>query len=115
MPPPSSIDGPLTVAAGGIRLAVRLTPRARGGDRLDGVATTADGATVLRASVAAPPEDGRANAALLRLLAKEWKLPHRDLAIVAGAKSRNKTLHIAGDTAVLLSRLQVLLAALPGA
>ena len=97
-----------------MRLAVRATPRARA-DRLDGIAYLADGAPVLRVSLTAPPAEGRANDALLRLLAKEWGLPRRDLAIVGGQKSRNKTVHVAGEPAVLLKRLGDMLAALPEA
>ena len=86
-------------------------PRARA-DRLDGVARLADGTPVLRAAVTAPPVDRRANDALLQLLAKEWDLPRRDLAIVTGQKSRNKVVHVGGDPAVLLPRLTAALAAL---
>ena len=68
---------------------------------------------MLKVSVTAPPVDSRANEALLRLLAKEWRLPRRDLAIVGGAKSRNKIVHVAGDPALLLQRLGAALAALP--
>lgn len=101
--PPIYSDGPLTAAADGIRIAVRLTPRARS-ERIDGVA---DG--VLRVSVTAPPAENQANDALLRLLAKQWRVPRRDLSIAAGAKSRNKTLHIAGEPAELMARLASLL------
>jgi uncharacterized protein YggU (UPF0235/DUF167 family) len=102
---------PLAAAPGGVRVAVRLIPRGRG-DRIEGIARLADGTAVVKALVAAPPEDGRANQALLRLLATEWKLARRDLALVAGAKSRNKVVHVAGDPAALLSRLGTALAAL---
>ena len=112
MRPTSCADLPLTAAAGGIRIAVRLTPRGRA-DRLDGIAPLADGAPVLVVSVTAPPVDRRANEALLRLLAKEWGLPRRDLTIVGGEKIRNKVVHVAGDPAVLLPRLAAALAALP--
>ena len=91
-------------AAGGVRIAVRLTPRARV-DRLDGVAHLADGAAVLKASVTAPPAEDRANEALLQLLAKEWGLPRRELAVVGGRKSRNKVVHVAGEPTVLMRRL----------
>jgi uncharacterized protein YggU (UPF0235/DUF167 family) len=95
-----------------VRVVVRLTPRARA-DRLDGIARLPDGAPVLRVSVRAPPLDNRANEALLRFLAKEWELPSGDFTIVGGQKSRNKLVHVAGDLAVLLSRLSAALAALP--
>ena len=97
-----------------MRIALRLTPRARA-DRLDGVARLADGSPVLKATVTAPPAEGRANDALLQLLAREWRVPRRDLAIVGGQKSRNKTVHVAGEPAVLLKRLGAALAALPEA
>jgi uncharacterized protein (TIGR00251 family) len=106
-------DGPWTLARDGVRVAVRLTPRAKA-DRLLGVAATANGGSMVKASVTAPPEDGRANEALLRLLARAWRLPRHDLTIVAGAASRYKTIGIAGDPLQLSSRLSALLSALPG-
>src|SRR3954468_12931966 len=115
LPPPSCDSSgalPLTAAGGGVLVAVRLTPRGRG-DRLDGIARLADGAKVLKASVGAPPEDGRANEALLRLLVPKWKIARRDLTIVAGSKIRNKSVHVAGDPAALAERIGAALAGLP--
>ena len=109
-----SSDLPITIAADGVRLAVRLTVRASA-DRLDGIARLADDTPALKASVTAPPADGRANAALLRLLAKELRLPARDLAIVGGRKGRSKLVHIAGDGAALAPLLAARFAALPAA
>jgi uncharacterized protein YggU (UPF0235/DUF167 family) len=103
---------PLSAAPGGVRVAVRLTPRGRA-DRIDGIAHLADGMPVVKASVGAPPEDGRANEALLRLLAAEWGLARRDLTIVAGLRSRNKSVHLAGDPAALAERIGAALAGLP--
>jgi uncharacterized protein (TIGR00251 family) len=108
---PSCTESPLSAVADGVRVAVRLSPSARA-DRLDGLARLADGALVVKASVSAPPADGRANDALLRLLAKEWAVPRRDLAIAAGAKSRRKSVHIAGEPSDLLKILGAALAAL---
>jgi uncharacterized protein YggU (UPF0235/DUF167 family) len=93
-------------------VAIRLTPRARA-DRLDGIVRAADGAPLLKASFTAPPAEGRANDALLGLLAKNWGVPRRDLAIVGGGKSRNKTVQVAGDPAELLQRLGAFLPTLP--
>ena len=112
MPPTSSADLPISVAADGVRVAIRLSPRARF-DRLEEVSRLADDAPVLCVSVTAPPVDSRANEALLWLLAKQWDLPHRELAIVGGLKNRNKLVHVAGDPAVLLPRLAAALATLP--
>jgi uncharacterized protein (TIGR00251 family) len=100
----SSSDPPYSIVAGGVRVAVRLTPRARA-DGLDGVTPTANGESVLKVSVTAPPIENQANDALLKLLAREWKLPRRDLAIVGGAKSRNKIVRVAGEPEALLPRL----------
>ena len=84
-----------------------------GAAQIDGVVHLADGSPVLKASVGAPPEDGRANEALLRLLATGWRLARRDLVIASGAKSRTKCVHVAGDPAVLLARLGAALGRLP--
>jgi len=46
--------------------------------------------------VAAPPEDGRANAAVIRLLADAVGVPTRDVAILAGHASRDKTVELSG-------------------
>jgi uncharacterized protein (TIGR00251 family) len=89
-----------------VRVAVRLTPRARA-ERIDGVAAGA-----LKVSVTAPPAENRANEALLRLLAKEWRLARRAVSIVRGAKSRDKLVNIAGDPCELMRQLQIALATL---
>ena len=46
--------------------------------------------------VAAPPEDGKANDAVVRLLAETLALPARDVQIVSGRASRDKTVALAG-------------------
>lgn len=71
-----------------------------------------DGVTVLKVRVTEPPEDGKANAALIKLLAKAWKLPKSSLTLVAGHSDRRKTLAVAGEPAELLCDLQRWLAAL---
>jgi uncharacterized protein YggU (UPF0235/DUF167 family) len=67
----------------------------------------------VKAAVTAPAEGGRANEALLQLLAREWRVPRRDLAILAGAASRNKLIGINGDPQWLTVKLGPLIAALP--
>jgi uncharacterized protein len=97
-----------------VRVAIRLTPRARA-DRIEGVAASADGGFVLKVAVTAPPVENRANDALIAVLAKAWRLPRRDIAIVGGGKSRNKTVHIAGEPRGLLQHLAAALGGLPAA
>ena len=46
--------------------------------------------------VAAPPEDGRANDAVVALLAEALALPRRDVDIVSGHASRDKVVSVAG-------------------
>jgi len=84
---------------------VRLTPRAAG-NRIDGLMLEADGAASLKVAVSAVPEDGKANAALVALLAKAWKQPKGAITVVAGAGSRRKTLLVAGDPARLARSLE---------
>lgn len=95
---------PLRRLDDGVSVAVRLTPKA-GADRIDGVAEGTTGAHVLKARVTAVPESGKANAALLKLLAKQWKLPKSALSVAGGAKDRNKVVHVAGDPAALYEHL----------
>lgn len=85
--------------AGKIRVMVRLTPKG-GRDAIEGWMDDSAGRRMLKARVAAPPEDGRANRALVALLADTLDVPRRDIAIVSGETSRVKILEIAGDAAV---------------
>jgi uncharacterized protein YggU (UPF0235/DUF167 family) len=76
--------------AANVRFVVRLTPRG-GSDRTVAVV---DG--VLRARVAAPPADGAANRALLRLVARELGVPASRVRLVIGASGREKLVAVAG-------------------
>jgi uncharacterized protein (TIGR00251 family) len=96
---------PLTRAAGdGVVVAIRVAPRACR-SAVEGVTVDGQGKRWLRVSVTEAPADGRANAALIRLLAKRWKLPKSALTIRAGTASRTKTLHVAGNTQAILNRI----------
>jgi uncharacterized protein (TIGR00251 family) len=79
----------------GLALAVRVTPRASR-DSL-----TAGTAEHFAARLNAPPVEGAANAALIVLVAKMFRVPKRDVTLVAGETARLKRLHIAGDAALL--------------
>ena len=65
----------------------------------------------LKIRVAAPPEDGRANQAVLDLLATALGIRSSGITLVAGAHNRAKRLRIdAGTPADVEQRLTVLLA-----
>jgi uncharacterized protein (TIGR00251 family) len=74
------------------RLRVRVSPGARG-DRL--VGRHGEGWKV---RVAAPAERGRANEAVLRLLAEALEVPRDAIRLVAGATGRDKVIEAQGIT-----------------
>jgi uncharacterized protein (TIGR00251 family) len=107
-------DGPIILTHDGVRVVIRLSPRARS-DRLRGIAPTAEGGRAIKVSVTAPAQDGRANEALLQLLSQAWRLPRRDFSLAAGAGSTSKIVRVAGDSHRLLAKLSAEIASLSGA
>ena len=55
------------------------------------------GGKALKVKVTAAPEDGKANAALIKFLAKEWGISPSSLEIISGTTSRHKRLKINVD------------------
>ena len=92
------------VAASGVEVRVRAAPRA-GRDAIDGVAALADGGAALKIHVRAAPEDGAANEAVRRILAKALGRPASAVSLRAGATGRLKTFLVDGDPAALCGRL----------
>jgi len=84
----------------GVVVNVKVTPRARQ-DRIDPPGPD----QALRVRVTAPADDGKANAAVIALLAKSWDLPRSAFSITTGATSRRKRIHIQGEPAALIRRL----------
>lgn len=77
------------LATPGATLAVRVTPRAsRNAVLRDGDA--------LRVTVTTVPEGGKANAAVVKLLAKALGIPKSRLELLRGETSRDKLFRIAG-------------------
>jgi uncharacterized protein (TIGR00251 family) len=95
---------PFAEAADGVRLAVRVTPKASA-ERIIGLADEADGGVVLKVAVTAAPENGKANTALVKLLARAFRLPPRDFSIVRGANDRRKVIAVTGAPAALAARI----------
>jgi uncharacterized protein YggU (UPF0235/DUF167 family) len=96
---------PWIVAAGGLSVVVRLTPRG-GRDAIDGIEQRADGQCVLKARVRAVTTEGEANDALIALLAHSSGVPPRDVRLVSGASARIKRLTIAGHGPTLAAALE---------
>jgi uncharacterized protein (TIGR00251 family) len=92
-----------------VRVAVLVSPKASR-DRIVGGVVEANGRRLLKIAVRAAPEGGKANDAVIELLAKAVRLPRRDLEVRTGAASRRKTVLVSGDPALLLKRLDTLLA-----
>ena len=95
---------PYSATANGIRLAVRLTPRASR-DGLDGIGTDADGRPILRIRLTAPPVEGAANQALIDFLSGILSVRKKDIVIRTGETGRLKILDIAGNPNALAACL----------
>lgn len=94
---------------GGVTLLLRVAPRARG-NRIEGPVTEADGGMALKVAVTAAPEDGKANDAIIALLAKSWRLPKGSFRVMQGSAARRKVLHIAGPARELAAAIRRLTA-----
>ena len=90
--------------ATGVTLRVRVTPNA-GADRIEGAEIRDDGEAVLRVRVAAVPDKGKANAAVMVLLAKALGVPKSAVSVVSGETSRVKVLEIVGAPTTLAESL----------
>jgi uncharacterized protein (TIGR00251 family) len=93
--------------AGGIVIAIRLTPRS-GRDAIEGVERGAEGRPLLRVRVQAAAREGEANEALARLMAKTVGVPPGAVRLVAGHASRVKRLKIDGDAVALAAALETI-------
>lgn len=97
--PPPTDPVFLRRTAGGVTIQLRVQPKAR----RTVLERTAEGG--LKAAVTAAPEDGKANVAVVALLAEAWRLPKSTFEVVRGAAGRDKTLSIAGEPAALADRI----------
>jgi uncharacterized protein YggU (UPF0235/DUF167 family) len=93
----------------GLAVRIRLTPKASR-DAVEGFETTADG-PALKMRVRAVPEDGAANAAAKKLLAGWLGVSKGAVTLTSGAKSRVKTLSVAGDGVTLAATFAARIAA----
>lgn len=94
----------------GLRVRVRLQPAGRA-DKILGLVENSDGTWALKATVTKVPEGGKANQALIKVLAKEWRVAKSTLEVLQGQTSRAKILHLAGDANELADMLDAWAAA----
>ncbi|MDX2144302.1 MAG: DUF167 family protein [Rhodospirillaceae bacterium] len=91
-------------ASGGITLTVRATSKASA-DKVDGVAAMPEG-PALKIKVGAPPDKGKANAAICALLARALGVPKSAVTISSGATDRRKVVAVTGDPDALIAIAQ---------
>ncbi|MGL4395619.1 MAG: DUF167 family protein [Hyphomicrobium sp.] len=103
MPADAAADKPWRRGDACVIVRFRLTPKSSK-DTIDGLESTAEG-PAFKARVRALPEDGAANSALIRLVSDWLDAPKSSIALVAGGKSRVKTLSVGGDAVDLELRL----------
>jgi uncharacterized protein len=97
----------LTRCAAGARAVLKVTTRAVSSG-VRGIEVDGAGRGYLAVRVNAPPEAGKANAALIKLLARRWRVPQRDLELISGASGRRKVLQIYGSADALIARLHAI-------
>jgi uncharacterized protein len=80
----------LSAAKDGVRITVRVVPRAG----RSGIAGTRAGDLLVRLNAA--PVEGAANIELIEVIAAAIGVAKRDVSIAAGQRSRRKIVHVAG-------------------
>lgn len=91
---------------------VRVTPRASE-DAVTGRHEGPDGACALAVRVRAAPADGKANKAVVAVLAKALGVPKSRLSIVSGTKDRLKSVLVRAEEAEAEAAIRALVARLP--
>lgn len=95
---------PFCTTRDGVRLAVRVTPKAER-DELAGLVRDAAGCPALHLRLTALPIEGAANAALISFLARSLGLRKAQINIRVGETARLKIVHLSGEPVTIIARL----------
>ncbi len=98
---------PAQAARDGVTLRVRVTPKSSRDEVL--APTWQGGELALKVRVRAVPEDGKANKAVTRLIAKWLGVAGSTVVLKSGARSRTKLLEIHGHSNELTATIDRLL------
>lgn len=82
--------------AAGVTFAIKVQPRAKKN------AIRGEVGDALKVALAAPPVDGKANAACVVFLSELLRVPRSAVMIAAGQTSRNKMIRVVGISAALV-------------
>ncbi len=86
----------------GVTVNVKLTPKSSKNE-IKEFKRYSDGFVYARVSVTSPPENNKANKALMKLLKKAWN--PNDIEILSGEKNRNKAVLLKGDSGTILRNI----------
>ncbi len=100
-------DEPHEICAEGLKLTVKAQPASRR-NGLAGLVELAGGRMALKVRLTAPPVDGKANAALVALLAQEFGLAKRAVEILRGESERTKLVLLRGESERLVRQAKKL-------
>jgi uncharacterized protein (TIGR00251 family) len=96
---------PFRASPAGVRVRLKVTPKAKR-SQFGGLLDEPDGGKALKVQVTAAPESGKANEAVIALLAREWGVAKSAISVVSGATDRRKLVEIRGPSQALLAQLQ---------
>jgi len=83
----------------GVTISLHVQPRSR----RTALAVSPEG--TLKAAVTAPPEDGRANDAVIALVANSFGVRKSTISLKQGAAARDKVLSVTGEPVALAARI----------
>jgi len=84
----------LKAVADGVEITIKVVP----GASRDGIMGLLGDA--LKVRVSAPPEKGKANAAVIELLAEALGVSVKNISVISGAASPRKVLHVSGQSLI---------------